>query len=341
MKTYHYILLLFIAPFFALTATAQQKDEAKALVDAGITLNDAGKYDEAIEKYKAAIKLKPDYSNAYYEIGYTLYSSDKQKDAIPYLEKVLTLNPNAGGAYDLLGSIYDDDKQTAKALEYYRKGLKVDPDYQRLHFNIAITLHREGQNAEAETQAVAAIKLEPKHASSHRIYALILADQKKRGCALLAWCSFLSLEVRSQRAITAYNNIQEILNYGIKRTSDKGVNIKIAEADLNSGDLMLPMAVLKATSGRTGLSPTDSLKLKLTAAFKISSTFYGDKGDDTFFNHYFADYFRKLAESENIEAFAHFISLTVKQDENTQWFKEHQTQLTALDNWVTNTKREF
>ncbi|WPU98817.1 tetratricopeptide repeat protein [Mucilaginibacter sp. cycad4] len=340
MKTFHSILLLFfIAHLFALKTYAQQKDEAKVLLDAGVTLHNQGKYDEAIEKYKAAAKLKPDYDDAYYEIGYSLFSSGKEKEAIPYLEKVLSLNPNAAGAYDMLGSIYDDDKQTAKAIEYYRKGLKMDPSYQRLHFNIAITLFRDGQTAEAETYAASAIKLQPKHASSHRIYAMILADQKKLGCALLAWCSFLILEPNTKRSDYAYNRIHEILTYGIKKTGDKSVNINIAEADLNSGNLMLPMTILNATLGKTGLSATDSLKLQLTQIFKAAPIFYGDKGNGTFFNNYYADYFKKLGESENMEAFARVVSLTVRQDENTKWFKENQPKLSALDSWVANTKR--
>ncbi|MEO3405803.1 tetratricopeptide repeat protein [Mucilaginibacter sp. CAU 1740] len=341
MKTYHNILLLFVALFFASTTYAQQKNEAKDLVDAGITLNDAGKYDEAIEKYKEAIKLNPEYANAYYEIGYTLFSSGKEKDAIPYLEKVLVLNPNAGGAYDMLGSIYDDDKQTAKAIEYYRKGIKLDPEYQRLYFNIAITLYREGQVAEAEGYAATAIKLDPKHASSHRIYAMTLAALQKRGCALLAWCSFIMKEPQTQRSIEAYNKIQGILNYGIKKTGEKSININIAESDLKSGNLMLPLAIVNATSDKKGLTATDSLKLQLTEVFKIGSTLYGDKGDATFFNHYFADYFKKLAESENMEAFAHLVALAAKQDENVKWFKENENKLTALDSWLANTKREF
>jgi tetratricopeptide (TPR) repeat protein len=341
MKTYHIILLLFIAPFFVSTAFAQQKNEAKDLVDAGITLNDAGKYNEAIEKYNAAIKLDPNYANAYYEIGYTLFTSGKEKDAIPYLEKVLVLNPNAGGAYDMLGSIYDDDKQTAKALEYYRKGIKADPEYQRSHFNIAITLYREGQVAEAEGYAATAIKLEPKHASSHRIYAMILADQKKRGCALLAWCSFIMKEPQTQRSVVAYNKIQEILNYGIKKTGDKSVNINIAEADLNSGNLLIPVTIVNATADKKGLNATDSLKLQLAAVFNIGSTLYGNKGDATFFNHFFADYFKKLGESQNMEAFTHLVALAVKHDENMKWFKDNDNKLTALDSWITNTKREF
>lgn len=341
MKTYYFILLLFIAPFFAVPTSAQQKNEAKDLVDAGITLNDAGKYAEAIEKYQAAIKLDPNYANAYYEIGYTFFSSGKEKEAIPYLEKVLVLNPNAGGAYDMLGSIYDDDKQTAKALEYYRKGLKADPEYQRLHFNMAITLYREGQVAEAEGYAATAIKLDPKHASSHRIYAMILADQQKRGCALLAWCSFIMKEPQTQRSVVAYNKIQEILNYGIKKTGEKSININIAESDLKSGNLLLPIAIVNATSNKKDLSAADSLKLQLTEVFKIGSTLYGDKGDASFFNHSFADYFKKLAESENMEAFAHLVALAAKQDENVKWFKENDNKLTALDTWIANTTQEF
>jgi Tfp pilus assembly protein PilF len=341
MKTYHKILLLFMAVALSLTVKAQSNQEADALVKEGVALHDQGKYSEALEKYQAALKLDPNYPTAYHEMSFTLFSSGRAKEAIPYLEKLMKLDPKSGAAYDMLGSIYDDDNQPEKAIELFQKGLSVAPDYQRLHYNLSITYYRVKKYKESEDCAADAIKLDPKHASSQRAYAMALEMQSKRGCALLAWCSFLMLEPQTKRSIGAYQNIQNILHHGIKKTGEKAVNINIAEADLNSGNLVLPMAILNATSDKTGLSVTDSLKLQLTGVFKISSTFYGDKGNSTFFNHYYGDYFKQIAESENMEAFAHLVSLAANQDENVKWFKENEKQLIALDTWVAHTKREF
>ncbi|MFC0517168.1 tetratricopeptide repeat protein [Mucilaginibacter angelicae] len=340
MKTYHKILLLFMAVALSLTVKAQSNQDAVALVKEGVALHDQGKYSEAIEKYQAALKLDPNYPTAYHEMSFTLFSSGKAKEAIPYLEKLMKLDPKSGGAYDMLGSIYDDDNQPEKAIELFQKGLSVDPDYQRLHYNLSITYYRVKKYKESEDCAVDAIKLDPKHASSQRAYAMALEMQSKRGCALLAWCSFLMLEPQTKRSIGAYQNIQNILHHGIKKTGEKSVDMTINTSDLNSGNLLLPMTIVNATSGKSSLTVTDSLKLQLTKVFAISDLFYGDPKSE-FYTRYMAGYFKQMAESENMEAFAHLISLAANQDENVKWFKENEKQLIALDTWVAHTKREF
>ncbi len=286
------------------------------------------------------MKIDPNYSSAYHEISFTLFSSGKGMEAVPYLEKLLKLDPKSGAAYDMLGSIYDDDKQADKAIEYYKKGIEVAPDYQRLHFNLAISSLRQKKYPEAEAYAIEAIKLDPKHASSHRAYAMATFYENKRGVSLLAWSSFLLLEPQTKRSAEAFNYVKYILNYGISKKNEKTVNVNISATDLNPGNLSLPLAILSATTDKKGLTAIDSLTLQLQSVYKVSHTFSMDKKDD-FYTHFYADYFTKLAETDNMQALARLISLSAYKDETLQWFKDNNTKLSALDSWVTATKREF
>ena len=340
MKTYHKISLIFLLSIFSCVGFAQNKDDAKSLVKQGIVLNDAGKYDEAIAKYNEAIKVDPNYATAYYEMGYTLFSTGKGKNAMPYLEKVLQLDPKSGGAYDMIGSIYDDDKQMDKAIEYFQKGLKVDPGYQRLYYNLAIMYYRLGKYPESEANAVSAIKLDPKHASSQRIYAMATYSEDKRGVSLLAWSSFLLLEPQTKRSVEAFNYIRHLLNYGIKRDSAKNVQLSISSGASEAGNMALSISVLAATVDKKGLTGIDSLKLELKSAYSIAGNFNMNK-QDSFYSHFYADYFTKLASTDNMEAFIRLISLTAYREENIQWFKDNSTKLSALEAWVGSTKREF
>ena len=340
MKTYHKISLSLLLSVFSYVAFAQNKDDAKALVKQGITLNDAGKYDEAIAKYNEAIKADANYSTAYYEMGYTLFSTGKGKNALPYLEKVLKLDPKSGGAYDMMGSIYDDDKQTDKAIEYFQKGIKVDPGYQRLYYNLAIMYYRLGKYPESEANAVSAIKLDPKHASSQRIYAMATYSEDKRGISLLAWSSFLLLEPQTKRSAEAFNYIRYLLNYGIKRDASKNVQLSVSSGASEAGNMALSISVLAATVDKKGLTGIDSLKLELKTVYGVAGSFNINKQDD-FYSHFYADYFAKLASTDNMDAFIRLISLTAYREENIQWFKDNNTKLSALETWVGSTKREF
>jgi tetratricopeptide (TPR) repeat protein len=340
MKTCHKILLLIMLSAFSPFAYAQTKDDAKALVKQGIALHDDEKYDGAIAKYIEAIKIDPEYYTAYYEVAYTLQAQGKPLDAIPYLKKALLLNPSKGEAYNMLGNIYDDDKQTEKALDYYRKGIAADPQYQRLYFNIAITYYAQKQYVDAEANALTAVKLEPKHASSQRIFALASNRQNKLGQSLLGWCSFLLIEPQTKRSTEALGYVKAIINNGVKKTGEKSVSITINENDLSSSNLMMPLSVTNATSGKKNLSATDSLTLQLTSLFELSHLITGDK-EKPFIASYYSDFFEKLAKSGNMPAFARYISLSAYKDENLAWFKEHDKELNDLDAWIKATKREF
>jgi tetratricopeptide (TPR) repeat protein len=340
MKTLYILSLFIITLCFSSIAFGQSKEDAKKLVKQGITLHDEGKYVEAIQKYQEAIKIDPENSLAFYEMSYTLFTSGRGKEALPYLEKVLKLDPNSGGAYDMLGSIYDDDNQVERAMDYYMKGIKADPEYQRLHFNVAITYYKLGKYAEAEASATNAIKLDPKHASSQRIYAMATNKQNKLGCSLLAWCSFLLIEPQTKRSTEAMAYVKAIVNKGIKVTGEKSVTLTIDEKDLNSPNFSMSTAVLAATLDKKGLSSVDSLTFQLTSLFAVAHSITGDK-DQPFVSKYFSDYFAALGKSGNMPTFVRFMSISAYTDENKKWFAEHDKELRALDNWVTSTKREF
>jgi tetratricopeptide (TPR) repeat protein len=339
MKTYHKILLLVITLIFSSVVYGQPAKTAKELTDEGIKLFDSDKYDDAIAKYKEAIKADPKYSNAYYEIGYTLFSDKKPLEAISYLETTIKLSPKSGGAYDMLGSIYDDNQQTAKAIEYYLKGISVDPDYQRLYYNLGLTYYRQKEYALAEEKMIKAIKLEPKHASSHDMYAKIMFEQDKKGKALLGWSSFLLLEPNSKRSIKAINNLNKIINYGITRNGDK-VSISVSNNSKQGADFIIPATVIAATAGQKGLSSADSLTLQLTKLYSVADMF-NDKPTDPFFKTYFVDYFKTLALTDNMPAFTRYITLMEDNDTKVAWFKDHDNVIPKLENWVNKTDRKF
>jgi tetratricopeptide (TPR) repeat protein len=341
----HLITAAIILSVAALNAHAQDNKTAKQLVDEGVALNDSGKYTQAIERYNSALKADPTYLRADYELGYTLYSSGKGMDAIPYLEKVVAQPGDLDAqTCDLLGSIYDDNKQPDKAIEYFKKGIAIDPKFERLHFNLGISYLRQKQYDAGEAEEIEAIKLDPKHASAQRMYGIAEYEKGNKTQSLIIWCSFLLLEPQSARSAGAFKYVYAILNDGVKYNGPKKVTITIPKGDMKPDDLLLQMTVVnsmddKSLAGRKLSTPVDTLSVQLTAVFKMQAQSLQNNND--FFSSYFAKYFGQLANSGNMDAFSHLVSLTTYKDENIAWFKENKKQLDDLSNWVQITPRNF
>src|SRR5581483_5898082 len=267
MKTCHKLILLQIVLCFSFAAFSQNNNDPKTLVDEGVALYDKGDYNGAIEKYKAALAINQNDYRADFELAYTLYTVGKGNEAIPYCELILKSNESKYETYELLGSIYDDSNQPDKAIEAYKAGIKEKPDFERLHFNLAVTYERLKRFADAETEAIKALKLDPTHASAHRIYGFATYHQNKRSHAILAFCNFLMLEPQSDRSAVVYKYLDTIFR------QQEGKNIVLTESNF-SGKNLTPLTLAeiavnlavttKDTLSKLGkTSPVDQMMIQL------------------------------------------------------------------------------
>lgn len=331
--------LILLTVFISFISTAQDKSTAATLISEGIKLNDEGKYDEAMAKYKEVLQTEPNNANANYEIAFTLFSTNKGKDAIPYLNKITELkSPVIVKAYDMLGSIYDMDNQGEKAIEYFKLGIKADPNYQRIYFNLAITYGRQGKYPEAMDYAAKALELDPGHASAHRVYAIMAASTGQDVKAIYAYSNFLLLEATSERSAAAYKELKTLLAGGL--TQKDGVNnITISndkDADMNAASMLVSMSGI-STGAIPGLSETEKFEAQLKTIFSTTGGLSAKKKEKDFFWSYYADYFAKLSKTEFMPVVVQMMSFTTNNEENTKWFKEHEQQLKDFTKWQQET----
>jgi len=330
---------LILAVMLLMPALAIAQDEAKALIKEGIALNSEGKYAEAIEKYQQALKLEPGNAQANYQIGFTLVAEHNNAAAIPFVEAAVKGNGSANftaGCFDLLGSIYDQDHQPQKAIDAYKEGIKIAPGMQRLHFNLGIIYSRNKQYAEAETEAIEAIKLDPKHAGSQRMYALVTFHQNKRVNALLGLCSFIMLESNTSRSAEAYTNIQSILKGGVLKD--------VAPSTKSSVETDAMNAIIQTTISNPklkGMPPMDALETELKNILTKTGELSQKKADKDFFDKFYAEYFYKLTQTDNLAAFTRLVSLSASKAEHAKWATEHDQLVKDLDKWIADTPRSF
>ena len=78
-------LVLFVYALLALQNVKAQDSET--LYNEGLQLKKEKKINEAFEKFKAAVSLKPDYTAALYECGWCQNDLKKYSSAVAYLRK--------------------------------------------------------------------------------------------------------------------------------------------------------------------------------------------------------------------------------------------------------------
>jgi tetratricopeptide (TPR) repeat protein len=345
MKLFLKTVATFVFIVTSLYAIGQDKGSVADIIKEGLQLHSTGNYAGAIEKYAEALKIEPENPQANYEMALSLLDSGKGADGIPFAEKAIKGSSSTtfiANSYNLLGSIYDQNKQKDLAIEAYKNGIKIKPDDQQLHYNLGITYSRNKQYPEAEASAIEAIKLDPKHASSLRLYALVAFHQDKRLPALMAFCNFLILEPATPRSAEAYGNIQHILQGGVLKDVNGRTTIIVSRKESQENQVMNYTISLAAVAGKNKkLTGMDLLQFELKTLFDIAGKTSAEKTGKDFFEQFFAGYFYQLAQTNNMPAFTRLVSLSANNEANSKWMADNADAVKELNHWIEATPRSF
>lgn len=122
MKKISSIILFF-------TALAANGQDATTLYNEGVALKDAKKSKEALEKFKAAIALKPDYTAAFYEMGWCQNDTRNYDGAMASLRKARTVWSSIPKVHFELGYAFEKLNLLDSAIQSYNKCLFYKADY--------------------------------------------------------------------------------------------------------------------------------------------------------------------------------------------------------------------
>jgi tetratricopeptide (TPR) repeat protein len=103
-------------------------DFADVWNDLGNAYDDLQRYSDAIEAYRQALRINPDLA-AWYNLGLTYYSLQRYSDAIEAYRQALRINPDYADAWNNLGNAYSDLQRYSDAIEAYRQALRINPDH--------------------------------------------------------------------------------------------------------------------------------------------------------------------------------------------------------------------
>lgn len=129
---YSLVALAFLTGCFG--AIAVQADEAEQHKERGNVYHNAGRFDDALREYRAAIRLRPNFPKAYNNIGSVYIDGGKDQLAIAPLLTAIKLDPKYAHAFYNLGKAYADTGKPQQAIAAYTQAVKLDPtDPDTLH----------------------------------------------------------------------------------------------------------------------------------------------------------------------------------------------------------------
>lgn len=97
-----------------------------------------GRLDEAIERYRQALRIKPDSPEAHNNLGSALAQSGRVAEGISELEKALEAAPNSVSARTNLGILLYSVGRIADAKAQFEAALGIMPDYRPAQHNLAV-----------------------------------------------------------------------------------------------------------------------------------------------------------------------------------------------------------
>jgi len=110
---------------------------------------EAGHLQKAIEYYRRAVQLRPDWTEGWWYLGTMSYDANRFADAIAFFQKAVVLAPNLSDAWTFLGLCEFAQKDYENARQHLQKGKALGPsgdlDLDRVaHFHLALLQIRNG-----------------------------------------------------------------------------------------------------------------------------------------------------------------------------------------------------
>lgn len=148
-------------------ALAITPDFSDAINNLGIALAQLGRASEAVEMFGRAIAVRPSYAEAHNNLGIALAQLRRFEDARGSFETALALKPDYAEAHNNLGNVLRSLKLHDLALEHYDRAVANKPDYAEAYSNRGNTLTDLDRAAEAVESFQASLRLNPSNAEAY------------------------------------------------------------------------------------------------------------------------------------------------------------------------------
>jgi cellulose synthase operon protein C len=131
------------------TAAKLKPDHVGALLALAQGFSEQGDLSKSIDYYQRAEKADPTRKDIVALVGDALFRADQYKKAVEKFAEALKIDPTQTGIYFKLGRCQEQLGQQAKAIEYYQRSLKLDPTNPAPLYYLGYIYKEKGRHNEA------------------------------------------------------------------------------------------------------------------------------------------------------------------------------------------------
>lgn len=142
----------------------QRAVKHKGLAD---SLAAQGKAAQAVQHYREAIELRPDYFEVHTNLGNLLLAMGQVNEALVHYREAARLRPDIAALHDNLGNAFRISGDPASAVSCHEEALRLQPRLLAAHLNLGNALVDLGRLAEAIQLFEQALQLAPETEEAH------------------------------------------------------------------------------------------------------------------------------------------------------------------------------
>ena len=128
---------------------SENEFEAIQFSNLGVAWYEKGDYDKAIEYYKRAVELNPDFVEAYNNLGVSYAKQGNYNQAIECYKKAAKKDLNYATPFSNIGVAFYKMGYLETALKYFEKAIAADSNYERAYNYKIVTLMKRGERKKA------------------------------------------------------------------------------------------------------------------------------------------------------------------------------------------------
>ncbi|MDB6064959.1 MAG: Tetratricopeptide 2 repeat protein [Pedosphaera sp.] len=179
-------------------------DSPFALYLMGLKLAHQGNYPGAIEHYNAALRQQPDAPSVHYNLANIFTSQGKLDEAAAHYTEAIRLEPDAEDAHNNLGIVLVKLNRLDAAADHFKTALSLNPANSEIHYELGSVLLKQGQTLAAQSQFSEAVHLKPDFAKALLNLGLI---QARDGDIDKAITNFLACVTSDPKSSEGYFNL--------------------------------------------------------------------------------------------------------------------------------------